>query len=143
MRSNRLSPPVLAALAAGLVTSFGLMLPHTLCAQQAPTSVATPVRIALQHATLAADATELPQVRQHLQHVLNCLEGKGGSEYSASAGDPCKGSGALDATAPGSANRLRVTKAIRLLTVGVTFQDFKPAHYVAQAVQAVLAEIGG
>lgn len=141
MRSNRRSRTVLVALAAALITSFGLMVPLSLRAQQASASPATPVSIALQHATLAVDATELPQVRQHLQHVLNCLEGKGGSEYRASAGDPCNGSGALDATAPGSANRVRVTKAIRLLTVGVTFQDFKPAHYVAQAVQAVLAEI--
>lgn len=34
----------------------------------------------------------------------------------------------------------RTQKAIRLATVGVTFHDFKPAHYTAQAVQAVLEE---
>jgi len=34
----------------------------------------------------------------------------------------------------------RTQKAIRLATIGVTFHDFKPAHYTAQAVQAVLEE---
>lgn len=31
-------------------------------------------------------------------------------------------------------------KAIGLASIGVTFHDFKPAHYTAQAVQAVLEE---
>jgi hypothetical protein len=40
----------------------------------------------------------------------------------------------------GSANCIRIEKAIRLATVGVTFHDFKPAHYTAQAAKAVLDE---
>jgi hypothetical protein len=98
------------------------------------------MRIAAQHALAAAEARDLQQVRSHLQQVLNCLVGRGGGEYRPSAGDPCKGASALRDLPAGSVNKIRVQKAIRLAAVGVTFHDFKPAHYTAQAVQAVLEE---
>jgi hypothetical protein len=142
IRRNSRFCPGLSAFVVALITVSAFMAPVSLRAQQTPAAANTSIRTALQHSALAVNATELPQVRQHLKHVLNCLEGKQGAQYDASGGDPCKGRGALDATPAGSANRVRITKAISLLTVGVTFQDYKPAHYVAQAVQAVLQEIG-
>ncbi len=98
------------------------------------------MRTAEEHAGLAAAAGQLPEVRNQLQQALNCLVGRRGDDYRASAGDPCKGAGALQNLPPNSVNRIRVGKAIRLASVGVTFHDFEPAHYTAQAVQAVLAE---
>lgn len=62
--------------------------------------------------------------------------GKSGRQYRPGAGDSCKGASALRNLPNGSV----VEKAIELASIGVTFYDFKPAHYTAQAVQAVLEE---
>jgi hypothetical protein len=62
------------------------------------------------------------------------------AEYRPDAGDPCDGAGALRNVPHGSANSIRMQKAIKLASVGVTFHDFKPAHYTAQTLQAVLEE---
>jgi hypothetical protein len=98
------------------------------------------MRTAEKFASLAADARRLPDVRANLQQALNCLEGSQGPDYRRSAADPCSGSGAIDELPHGSINRVRVEKAIRLATVGVTFHDFDPAHFTARAVRAVLLE---
>ncbi len=98
------------------------------------------MRIAEQQAAAAAGAQDLQHVRTHLQQALNCLVGRGDREYRPSAGDPCAGASAARNLPRSSVNRIRVQKAIRLASVGVTFHDFKPAHYTAQAVHAVLEE---
>lgn len=98
------------------------------------------MRIAAQYATAAAGAQDLKQIKAQLQQALNCLVGRGDSEYRSKAGEPCRGASAMRSLPDGSINRIRVQKAIRLASVGVTFHDFKPAHFTAQAVQAVLEE---
>lgn len=98
------------------------------------------MRIAEQHAAAAAATSDLQRAKAELQQALNCLVGRGASSYRSDAGDPCKGTGALRTLPSRSVNRIRVQKAIRLAEVGVTFHDFKPAHFTAQAVEAVLAE---
>jgi hypothetical protein len=98
------------------------------------------MRTAEQYAAMAAGDQDLQQAKAHLRQALNCLVGRGGREYRPSFGDPCKGASALGNLPGGSVNRIRVQKAIRLASVGVTFHDFKPAHFTAQAVQAVLEE---
>ena len=98
------------------------------------------MRTAKQQAAAATDASDLQQVKAHLQQALNCLVGRGASEYRPAVGDPCKGASALENLPGGSVNKIRVQKAIRLASVGVTFHDFKPAHFTAQAVEAVLEE---
>jgi hypothetical protein len=91
-------------------------------------------------ARAAASAGKLQDIRVNLQRSLNCLVGRDAIGYHPSAGDPCQGQGALKTLPAGSVNQIRVRKAIQLASVGVTFQDFKPAHYTALAVQAVLDE---
>jgi hypothetical protein len=56
---------------------------------------------ATQHAGLAAKATDLKTVQQHLHHVINCLVGPSGAGFDASFGNPCngQGNGAIPATA--------------------------------------------
>lgn len=98
------------------------------------------MRAADAEAALAANAQKLPDVRLHLQRALNCLEGPQGADYRAAAGAPCPGAGAVNELPSNSVNHIRVGKAIRLAVVGVTFHDFKPAHFTAAAVQAVLDE---
>lgn len=102
--------------------------------------VSDPYRVATIHAGYATQARSVPLIHQHLQHVLNCLEGRGGRDYRTSAGDPCGGRGAL-ATLPGhSADRVRANKSIILARVGVTLHHPGPSHYVAAAVHAILSE---
>jgi len=42
---------------------------------------------------LPPKATTLAGVQLHLHHVLNCLEGPAGADFSAAAGDPCQRQG--------------------------------------------------
>jgi hypothetical protein len=98
------------------------------------------MRIAEQHAAAASRASNLQQIRAELQQALHCLVGPQGQEYRSRVGDPCKGASAFRKLPNDSVNRIRVQKAIRLASVGVTFHDFKPAHFTAQAVRAVLEE---
>ena len=135
MRSRPLKWATIAGAAANVL--LVMVLPPAL-AQESPGL--SEMRAAEQQAGAAADAQDLQQVKAHLQQALNCLVGRGASEYRLKAGDPCKGASALKSLPSGSVNKIRVQKAIRLASVGVTFHDFKPAHYTAQAVQAVLEE---
>jgi hypothetical protein len=116
-----------------------LALPVLAYAQDGQRGMAE-MRTAERFAALAADAQQLEEVRANLQQALNCLEGSQGSDFRRSAGDPCSGAGAVRDLPDGSINKTRVEKAIRLAAVGVTFHDFDPAHFTAQAVRAVLLE---
>lgn len=51
---------------------------------------------ALIQAKLGSKATTLKQVDTRLQRIMNCLVGKHGIGYEASAGDPCMGKGAMN-----------------------------------------------
>ncbi|KEZ76028.1 hypothetical protein [Salinisphaera hydrothermalis] len=103
-------------------------------------SAPAPFRIAAEHAGYAAKADKLETIQTHLHHVLNCLEGPPGRDSQAAAGDPCHGKAALDALPHHSANRVRARKAIKAARIAVTLHDEPPAHYLAQAVQAMLTE---
>ncbi len=100
----------------------------------------SPFRTAAEHAGMAAAAKQLPGIHQHLQHVLNCLEGSNGRDFKGVADNPCTDKGALQTLPKGSANFVRAEKAIALARVGVTLHDTLPAHYVAQAIHAILTE---
>ena len=99
-----------------------------------------PFEIAAENAGMAARAMQLSLIHLHLQHVLNCLEGSKGQDYREVAGNPCTGVGALQTLPTHSANRVRARKAIALARVGITLHDFLPAHYLAQAIHAILTE---
>ncbi len=100
----------------------------------------SPFTTAAEHAGMAAAAKQLPSIHQHLQHVLNCLEGSKGQDFKRIANNPCTDKGALQTLPKGSANFVRAEKAITLARVGVTLHDILPAHYVARAVHAILTE---
>lgn len=101
---------------------------------------ANPFELAVKHAGLAAKATEITTIREHLQHALNCLEGSGGQDFKAMPANPCTGQGAVDTLSKGSADLIRARKSIALARVGVTLHDREPAHYVAEAIHAILTE---
>jgi hypothetical protein len=106
----------------------------------ADTQGPSPFVLATKYAGIAAQAKQLALIHQHLQYVLNCLEGPTGPDYKEAAGNPCTGPGALQTLPEGSANRVRAQKAIALARVGVTLHDVSPAHYVAQAIHDILIE---
>jgi hypothetical protein len=124
---------------ARLLSVAVLALPGPARAQDEQRGMAD-MRIAEQYSAHAADAQRLEDVRANLRQALNCLEGAQGPDYRRSAGDPCSGSGVVRQLPDGSVNKITVEKAIRLAAVGVTFHDFDPAHFTAQAVRAVLLE---
>ena len=99
-----------------------------------------PFHTAAEHAGKAAEAKELTAIHLHLQHVLNCLEGKGAEDYRDVQGNPCSGQGAFQTLPEHSANHIRAEKAIILARVGLTLHDVPPAHYVAQAIHAIPTE---
>jgi hypothetical protein len=127
--------------------SFNLVLralpPFALCLIASP-ALAQPgmadMRVADRYAALAASSSRLSDVRLNMKRVLLCLEGAGEANGQAAARAACSGAGAAARLSVGSANRIRVEKASKLAAVGVTFHDFKPAHFTALAVQAVLDE---
>jgi hypothetical protein len=117
-----------------LVAAFAVLTPSAARAQDASVKTAT------QHAGLASKAADLATVKKHMHHVLNCLEGKSGKDYDASAGDPCKGVGA--SYAAGTPNEMKVQEAVRLLNVGESLESMKAAQHVAEAAAAVLEDVG-
>jgi hypothetical protein len=117
-----------------MFAAFVVLAPKTASAQ-----AASSVHTASDHAGLASKAADLATVKKHMHHAINCLEGKAGKDYDASAGDPCKGAGTTYAA--GSASATKVQEAIRLLAVGETLDNMKAAQHVAEAAATVLAEV--
>lgn len=75
---------------------------------------------------------QLAVVQLHMQRALDCLEGPQGEDYRSVCKDACPvGAGAERDLPAGSVNQIRTYKPIRLGSVGVTFHDFKPAHFTA------------
>ena len=72
------------------------------------------LKTAQSHATFAAQAESMAGVRQHLAHVVNCLQGPRGSNFNAQAGNPCQGQGngiIPDLTARGAQGAKALAKA--------------------------------
>ena len=55
-------------------------------------------------------------------------------------GDRCEGESALLKLPKGAPAGVRARQAVGLASVGMTLEDFKPMHYTALAVRAVLRE---
>ena len=125
----------------GLFLAVGLGLiglggPSTYAASRA----ATPFQLAVQQAALAAKADTVTAIRKHLQQTLNCLEGGKSQDFKDRSGNPCSWKGAVDALPKDSADLIRARKSIALARVGESLHDRDPAHYVAEAVHAILVE---
>jgi hypothetical protein len=120
------------------VLFFGFVMSSMTCLADAAQENA--FAAAAKQAGKAADAKQLAEIHERLQCVLNCLEGAKGHDYKQTAANPCSGKGAMETLPEKSANRVRVGKAIVLARVGITLHDFPPAHYLAQAIHAILIE---
>lgn len=100
------------------------------------------ITIAAQHASLAAQATDMAGVRMHLHHTINCLEGPKGADYSKADMNPCAnaGNGAIpDSTNPTTAASLQT--AVGQANSGLKASDLKAAQGDASMTAATLQAI--
>jgi hypothetical protein len=98
------------------------------------------ISTAAAHAGMAAGAADPQMVRAHLHHVLNCLEGPSGADFSAAAGNPCKddGMGALtDATAD---HRKDLEQAVTIAKAGLAEPEINKAKTMASEAQTLLSK---
>ena len=51
------------------------------------------LKTAIQHAGFSQNYDNMTTAKQHLQHVVNCVEGQRGPMYDGGAGNPCEGKG--------------------------------------------------
>ncbi len=73
-----------------------LVLPSTNLANAADTPAVMQLKTAFFHASeLAQQGTVVAAALLHVQHVMNCLEGRNGPNSKAAVGYPCQGNGII------------------------------------------------
>lgn len=122
--------------------SLGLAL--MTCATVAVAGAAAEVYAATNHALLAAKATDIDGVHQHLHHVVNCLVGPGGQGFDAKEMNPCAnaGKGAIpDLANASTAQKNSLHTAYMQAMLGIFQKDLTKAkasaNNVVLALQAV------
>lgn len=119
---------------------FTFMLATGLVANALAADPATEqVSTALMHAKFSAQSKDIAGVHLHLHHVLNCLVGKDGDGFDASAGNPCqgKGGGAIN-DEPQSGLKARLEEIASKARMGVADDDLSTARQTASTIQEKL-----
>lgn len=100
------------------------------------------ITIAAQHASLAAQAGDPAGVRMHLHHVLNCLEGPNGADFSKKDMNPCQnaGNGAIPDSSDPTTNAA-LQSAVAQAVHGLAASNLKTAQGDASAAAATLQAI--
>jgi hypothetical protein len=85
------------------MTRFKLIFPiicSLLVLASTDTMAATPMEqakkeidTAIYHGKASSDASSVDNVKAHLKHVINCIEGPEGKDFDSSAMNPCDGQG--------------------------------------------------
>jgi hypothetical protein len=90
------------------------------------------------HAGMAAGAADFKTVHFHMQHTLNCLEGKTGADFNAGPGNPCDdmGNGAIMDSAP--AARKALNDAVAKAKQAMSEENMDKAKALAAEVQVIL-----
>jgi len=136
---------LIAVLVAAGLAPFDAQAQPTSAIARAKTQVAT----AKAHAGFATGATTLADFQQHMGHVLNCVEGKGGKNFNAKWGHVCEGQGngilADLREVPGRADLLPLVQQIGLNALGATMSSRlnDAATDVAEGVEAMLEMVEG
>jgi len=94
-----------------LIVGITLALGASACAAHAQ-SAQNEISTAHAHALMAQNATSVAMAHTHLHHVINCLVGPGCNGFDASAGDPCKGKGAMAASSADHALHAKLQSAL-------------------------------
>jgi hypothetical protein len=92
------------------------------------------------HAGMAAGADNFKTLHFHIQHVINCLEGKSGADFNAGPGNPCDdmGAGAIPDSAP--AARKPLEEAVMKAMQARTEENFEKAKSLASDAQTILSK---
>jgi hypothetical protein len=100
------------------------------------------INTATTHAQAAADSANKKTADSHLQNVVNCLEGKDGQSYDASAGDDCStmGNGALN-DAQDSNTKTKLGKALAEAKKGLKANELAATKRDARKVVETLKSI--
>jgi hypothetical protein len=77
---------------AGFVAALGLAAGISSAADMGMAAAAQ-LKTAITHAKASQTYDTLPGVKEHLQHVVNCIEGAKGPMFKAMGGNPCQGQG--------------------------------------------------
>lgn len=123
----------LGSVAAGALIVCVAVAPGTARAD-GPQAIAT----AAQHAGFAAGGSDLPSVKRHLHHVLNCLVGPEGQGFDAGPGNPCGAAGAAIPQTGDAAAREKLEKTAAAMRAAIAGDDLAAARKAAADAQAAL-----
>ena len=107
----------------------------------APASLAAEAKIAAAHASFASEGTSVSYVREHLGHVILCLEGPRGTNASAAWENPCQGQGngvLNDLGSAGTSWSLVAQTADNLATRALRSSDLNEMKIAAGGVTALM-----
>jgi len=122
------------------ISTMTLLLPHPVLGQSAAVTAArTQLTTTIFHSgELAQRGTAVAGTQLHLRHVINCLEGDKGPDFTAAVGNPCQGQGsgiindlrtAVAAGAPGAEQAQRFANvALKLALQAVAMTDVNEAQ---------------
>ena len=98
------------------------------------------INTAAAHAGMAAAADSPAKLHTHMQHTLNCLEGKAGADFDAGPGNPCasQGNGAIPDSKP--AEQKTLMEAVTKAKEARDDKDFDKGKKMAADVQAMLSK---
>jgi hypothetical protein len=133
-----------------LLSVVTLILPHAVLGQASAVAAAqTQLTTAIFHSgELAQRGTAIAGTQLHLRHVINCLEGDKGPDFTAAVGNPCQGQGsgiindlraAVASGAAGSEQALRFADvALKLALQAVVMTDVNAAQPWATVISRQL-----
>lgn len=98
------------------------------------------INTAAAHAGMAAAADTPKTVHFHIQHTINCLEGKTGADFNAGPGNPCdeQGNGAIPDSTPAAQKSLK--EAVAKAKMALSEPDFEKAKGYAGDAQSILSK---
>jgi len=139
---------VACVIALGAPPSHGAMASADLVA-----SIKAQLKTATYHSGELAQKGEIPAVKLHLQHTVNCLEGPSGAQYVQAAGYPCQNQGhgiipdlqaAVAAGVPGAQKSLDDAQiALNLAKQAQGMSDVSEAQPWAHVVAEYLMKASG
>lgn len=100
------------------------------------------IATAAEHAGLAAAAPNLPQIRMHLHHALNCLVGPQDADFDKTNTNPCaqQGKGAFPDTSDAEI-KTKLQSAMSAAADGIASSDEATAKKNAATVESLLNAI--
>lgn len=106
----------------------------------AAADVVMEINTAAAHAGMAAGADTTKTLHFHIQHTINCLEGKAGADFNAGPGNPCdeQGNGAIPDSAPTAQKPLK--EAVAKAKQALAEQDFEKGKAYAAETQIILSK---